>query len=119
MQVFFQKLNEQIKHIMNNNIIKESDIGHMVPMKCGHRGRPNKSEEKLLDHLLRDSNFINQKSHLDEDPHFHLRASDEYISSLLKGTASVKVRQIDRKDLSEDEDDLKDIVLEIEEEDLE
>ena len=27
-------------------------------MKCGHRGKPNKSEEKLLDNLMRNSDFI-------------------------------------------------------------
>ena len=27
-------------------------------MKCGHKGKPNKSEEKLLENLLRDSEFI-------------------------------------------------------------
>ena len=32
--------------------------GHLVLMTCGHRGRPNRQEEKRISRLLRKSGFI-------------------------------------------------------------
>jgi len=40
------------------NSLSYEHIGYLVPMKCGHKGKPNRSEEKLLEHLVRESNFI-------------------------------------------------------------
>lgn len=34
------------------------DLGFLVPIKCGHRGKPNKSEERLIDNLILESGFI-------------------------------------------------------------
>lgn len=50
--------------ISTNNKLTEAHVGHLFPMKCGHRGKPNASEEKLLENLLRASQFMN--IHIDE-----------------------------------------------------
>jgi len=39
----------------SSNPITESQVGHIVPMKCGHRGKPNRAEERLIESLLRHS----------------------------------------------------------------
>lgn len=41
-----------------------SDLGHLVPIKCGHRGKPSRHEERMLDILIRDSGFLDK----DENP---------------------------------------------------
>ena len=38
------------------------NLGNLVPLKCGHRGKPNRSEEKLIENLLHESGFIYSKS---------------------------------------------------------
>lgn len=48
----------QVEFVTKENLINEDDIGNLVPLKCGHRGKPNPKEEKLLDSLLRDSLFL-------------------------------------------------------------
>jgi hypothetical protein len=32
--------------------------GHLVQLSCGHRGKPNRLEEKRISRLLRKSGFI-------------------------------------------------------------
>ena len=39
-------------------IIKDEHVGYLIPMKCGHRGKPNRIEERDLETLLRQSNFL-------------------------------------------------------------
>ena len=39
-------------------LMPESDLGHLVPMHCGHRGKPSRHEERMLDALIRDSGFL-------------------------------------------------------------
>jgi hypothetical protein len=34
-------------------IIKDEHVGYLIPMKCGHRGKPNRIEERDLETLLR------------------------------------------------------------------
>ena len=41
------------------DLVTEKNVGNLVPLKCGHRGKPNRSEEKLIDHLLAESGFNN------------------------------------------------------------
>jgi len=45
-----------------NSLIKEEDVGHLLPLKCGHRGKPTRTEEKVIEHLFNISGFL--------DPHF-------------------------------------------------
>lgn len=45
-----------------NTLIKEEDVGHLLPLKCGHRGKPTRTEEKVIEHLFSISGFL--------DPHF-------------------------------------------------
>lgn len=35
-----------------------SELGHLIPMKCGHRGKPNRHEERMLENLIRESGFL-------------------------------------------------------------
>ena len=46
----------------NNLIITDQHIGHLLPVKCGHRGTPNKIEERMLETLLRESCFLDSNS---------------------------------------------------------
>lgn len=34
-------------------VIKDQYVGYLIPMKCGHRGKPNRIEERDLETLLR------------------------------------------------------------------
>lgn len=43
---------------MDQDLLNASQVGHMVPLKCGHRGKPNRSEEKLIDNILKISGFL-------------------------------------------------------------
>ena len=54
----FDKLRIQLKKIIKDNLISETNVGHLIPLKCGHRGKPNASEERLLEYLLRHSDFM-------------------------------------------------------------
>ncbi len=37
-----------------------SSLGHLLPMKCGHRGKPNRHEERMLENLIRESGFLDR-----------------------------------------------------------
>ena len=43
---------------MSRTDFEVKDQGHLVLMKCGHRGRPSRMEEKRTSRLLRKSGFI-------------------------------------------------------------
>jgi len=43
-------------------IIKDEHVGFLIPMKCGHRGKPSRIEERDLETLLRQSNFLESVS---------------------------------------------------------
>ncbi len=40
------------------NIITENNVGTLIPVKCGHRGRPNRGEDKIIETLLTTSGFL-------------------------------------------------------------
>ena len=40
----------------NDHLVKPE--GHLVLVTCGHRGQPNRAEEKRISRLLRKSGFI-------------------------------------------------------------
>lgn len=46
------------KEIEKNDDFKKVAEGHLVRMGCGHRGQPNRIEEKRISRLLRKSGFI-------------------------------------------------------------
>lgn len=57
----------------------------MVPMKCGHKGKPNKSEEKLIENLMRDSEFIltapvRNKTEVEKDQELKSSLIDEEVA---------------------------------------
>jgi hypothetical protein len=52
----------------SNRIIKSEDVGLLLPLKCGHRGKPSRTEEKVLEYFLNESGFL--------DPHFVPSHSD-------------------------------------------
>ena len=60
--IHFDALNAFYKsHVSSTEvepIIKGSEVGHLLPLKCGHRGKPNRTEEKILEHLLNESGFL-------------------------------------------------------------
>eukprot|EP00347_Sterkiella_histriomuscorum_P004596 403359863 len=58
LQMCFEELYDYICQIVTKNSISYEHVGHIVPFKQGHKGKPNKSEEKLLENLLRESGFI-------------------------------------------------------------
>jgi hypothetical protein len=39
-------------------MILASEVGYLVPMRCGHRGKPSRNEERMLDNLIRESGFL-------------------------------------------------------------
>ena len=39
-------------------VIKDKHVGFLLPMKCGHRGKPNRIEERDFENLLRQSGFL-------------------------------------------------------------
>jgi len=41
--------------------------GHLVLVTCGHRGQPNRSEEKRISRLMRKSGFIPMLEDLNAD----------------------------------------------------
>jgi hypothetical protein len=43
-------------------VIKDEHVGFLIPMKCGHRGKPSRIEERDLETLLRQSNFLESVS---------------------------------------------------------
>ena len=49
----------------NNPLITDKDIGHLLPLRCGHRGKPSRNEERLLENLLRESEFLIHTNLLD------------------------------------------------------
>ena len=51
-------LSENITKVINKDIITDKHVGHLIPMKCGHRGKPNSIEERLLENVLRHSGFM-------------------------------------------------------------
>jgi len=38
--------------------LKTKVQGHLILLNCGHRGKPNRPEEKKMSRLLRSSGFI-------------------------------------------------------------
>ncbi|CDW87850.1 UNKNOWN [Stylonychia lemnae] len=54
----FEKLYEFLIELVRTNKVSYEHIGYLVPLKCGHKGRPNRAEEKLLENVLRESNFV-------------------------------------------------------------
>ncbi len=52
-QRFFTELNDYMESLsQSKDVLNQAKLGHLVPMKCGHRGKPNRSEEKLIENLL-------------------------------------------------------------------
>lgn len=52
----FTKVKSRLEQIAENG--SSEKVGHLIQLKCGHRGRPNHAEEKLIENTLRDSGFI-------------------------------------------------------------
>ena len=50
-------------------VILASEVGHLVPMRCGHRGRPSRNEERMLDNLIRESGFLDMPERSSEELH--------------------------------------------------
>lgn len=46
------------KYEEENQDFERIPSGHLVVVGCGHRGRPNRMEEKRISRLLRKSGFI-------------------------------------------------------------
>ncbi|CDW86706.1 UNKNOWN [Stylonychia lemnae] len=46
------------RSLLNENDFDKITEGHLVLMKCGHRGKPSRIEEKRISRLLRKSGFI-------------------------------------------------------------
>jgi len=86
----FQKVAGEIKITTNRKLFTEREIGHLAPLKCGHRGRPSKAEEKLIENLLRESGFI-YSPHKVQVRSFEVekqeRLEEEKISDLRKSVA--------------------------------
>mmetsp|Transcript_16137 Transcript_16137/g.11650 ORF Transcript_16137/g.11650 Transcript_16137/m.11650 type:complete len:200 (+) Transcript_16137:618-1217(+) len=54
---FLQKLDKLLKVVSDERKLSSALVGDLVPLKCGHRGRPNRSEERMLDNAIRVSGF--------------------------------------------------------------
>jgi len=50
-------LKHRMQTIIEQQSFKVMQAGFLVPMTCGHRGKPFASEEKLLDNLIKESGF--------------------------------------------------------------
>lgn len=48
----------QLRNEDGSEVLRAEHIGHLVPVKCGHRGKPNRIEERLLENLLKESGFL-------------------------------------------------------------
>ena len=46
-----------------------SEIGHLVPLTCGHRSKPSRHEERMLESLIRDSGFLDEPNQTSEELH--------------------------------------------------
>lgn len=42
-------------------VITDNHVGHLIPVKCGHRGKPSRIEEKNLHNLLQLSGFLDSQ----------------------------------------------------------
>ena len=42
-------------------VITDNHVGHLIPVKCGHRGKPNRIEERNLNNLLQLSGFLDHQ----------------------------------------------------------
>ena len=49
--------------------ILASEVGYLVPMNCGHRGKPSRNEERMLDSLIRESGFLDMPEGSSEELH--------------------------------------------------
>jgi hypothetical protein len=49
--------------------ILASEVGNLVPMHCGHRGKPSRNEERMLDSLIRESGFLDMSEGSSEELH--------------------------------------------------
>jgi hypothetical protein len=47
-----------LKNADGSSVITSNQIGYLISMKCGHRGKPNRTEERLLENLLKESGFL-------------------------------------------------------------
>jgi len=57
--IFRKMLNVQLRKsetLENDYLVKPE--GHLVLVTCGHRGQPNRAEEKRISRLMRKSGFI-------------------------------------------------------------
>ena len=62
-------------------LMTPAEIGHLVPMRCGHRGKPSRNEERMLDNLIRESGFLDHYESASEEIH---RSNDKEDSMLLR-----------------------------------
>ncbi len=60
-------------------VIPASDVGYLVPMRCGHRGKPSRNEERMLDNLIRESGFLDMPERSSEE----LQRSKERENSMV------------------------------------
>ena len=57
---------QQRKHETTENDYLVKPEGHLVYVSCGHRGQPNRAEEKRISRLMRKSGFIPMLEELQE-----------------------------------------------------
>lgn len=50
-------------------LLPVSELGHLMPMTCGHRGKPSRHEERMLESLIRDSGFLDEPNQTSEVLH--------------------------------------------------
>lgn len=60
LETFFTRMEDYLKKNLlgSSDPITSAQVGYLVPVKCGHRGKPNRSEEKMIEALLRQSDFL-------------------------------------------------------------
>ena len=63
-------------------VIPASEVGYLVPMRCGHRGKPSRNEERMLDNLIRESGFLDMPERSSEEL-LHNRSQEREDSSML------------------------------------
>lgn len=54
---------------IHSPIMPVSELGHLMPMTCGHRGKPSRHEERMLESLIRDSGFLDELNQTSEVLH--------------------------------------------------
>lgn len=70
-KALFNKLlvTQQAKHETTENDYHVRPEGHLVLVTCGHRGQPNRAEEKRISRLLRKSGFIPMLEEISQQKH--------------------------------------------------